>query len=225
MLHSPRRGLSLAVGVVLVTASILACSDDAGTTTTTSSSSTGAPTCTLPFLGDDTMDPQIELFYFGADQMDHPLTEGGGIDIIEPPQGGRVLFVGVRATNVDPCGVTFTGALRDPGTTLVRFDTRNFNLVDDGTGHGASVPGDIASYANIPVCHNTWTDLDVYGSTFTLEVTLKDKRGRETMKSMSVVPTCAEPDKRAQCECICEGGYMLGDACGGGGPGGGGGGG
>ncbi|MBL9022948.1 MAG: hypothetical protein JNL21_12170 [Myxococcales bacterium] len=208
--------------VATLAASILACSDDEGTTSTTTSSSTGAPTCTLPFIGDQTKSPELELFYYGADQMDHPLTEGGGIDIIEPPQGGRVLFVGVRATNVDPCGVTLTGALRDPATTLVRFDTRNFNLKDDGAGYGRSAEGDIASYANIPVCHNTWLETDIYGSTFSLEVTLKDKRGLESMKTISVVPACAEPgDKQVQCECICKGGYTLGEACGAGGGGGG----
>ena len=211
----------------MAAASVLAaCPDDDGDATTaastSSASSSSAPSCTLPFLGDETKDPEIELFYNGADLMDHPLADGGSIDIIEPPQGGRVLFVGVRVTNVDPCGVTLTGALRDPGTMQVRFDTRNLNLIDDGTGHGRSVTGDIASYANVPVCHNTWTDLDIYDTTFTLEVTLKDKRQRQTMKTISVVPSCAEPDKAVQCECICAGDYTLGDACGGGGPGGGG---
>ncbi len=206
-------------------ASVLAaCPDDGDTsTTTTSSSSVTPPSCMLPFLGDETKDPEIELFYNGADLLDHPLADGGTIDIIEPPQGGRVLFVGVRAINVDPCGVTLTGALRDPGTMQVRFDTRNLNLIDDGSGYGRSVTGDIASYSNVPVCHNTWTDLDIYDTTFTLEVTLKDQRQRQTQKTISVVPICAEPDKAVQCECICDGDYVLGDVCGAGGGGQGGG--
>jgi hypothetical protein len=210
--------------VALVTSLLAACPGDDGdaTSTTSSTSSSVPPSCTLPFLGDDTKDPELELFYYGADLADHDLADGGEVHLIEPPQGGRVLFVGVRVINVDPCGVTLTGALRDPGTMQVRFDTRNLNLIDDGTGHGRSVTGDIASYANVPVCHNTWTDLDIYDTPFTLEVTLKDKRQRQTMKTITVVPTCAEPDKEVQCTCICDGDYVLGDACGGGGPGGGG---
>lgn len=226
---SPPHSLRALACVAALAIPFFACSDDDGTSSsTTTSTTTGVPSCTLPFIGDETKDPEMELFFFGADQMDQALVDGGEIDIIEPPQGGRVLFVGVRATNVDPCGVTLTGALRDPATTLVRFDTRNFNLKDDGMGYGRSAAGDIASYANIPVCHNTWLETDIDGSTFSLEVTLKDSRGRETMETISVVPTCAEPgDKQVQCECICKGGYVLGEACGsgGGGVGGGGGGG
>lgn len=199
------------------------CPDESeGTTTTSSSSSTGVPACTLPFLGDETKEPEIEIFYQGADLADHTCEPGGSIDIVEPPQGGRVIFVGVRATNVDPCGVTLTGALRDLSNMQVRFDTRNLNLLAEGNGYGRSSPGDIAAYSNIPVCHNTWTESDIFDETFGLEVTLKDRRGEQVMKTLQVVPVCAEPTNEAQCRCICGGGYMLGDACSGGGPGGGG---
>ncbi len=203
-----------------------ACQDDDGSTTTasSSSSSTGGYECTLPFLGDPTKEPEIEVFFQGADTQDHACEPGGPIDIIEPPQGGRVLFVGVRATNIDPCAVTLTGTLRDLSSTAIRFDTRTLNLRDEGNGYGRSAPGDIAAYSNIPVCHNTWTDRNIYGEPFTLEVTLKDRHGKEVEESLQVVPRCAEPANEAQCLCICEGGYQLGDACGGGGPGGGGGG-
>ncbi len=213
----------LAAATILASACLLACPGEEDGTTSTSSSSTGAPACTLPFLGDPMKEPELEVFYQGADLADHACMPGGPIDIIEPPQGGRVLFVGVRATNVDPCAVTLTGAMRDLSTNLVRFDTRNLNLLDEGNGYGRSTPGDIASYANIPVCHNTWTDLDIFDQTFGLEVTLKDRNGKQATTTLQVVPRCAEPDKLDQCLCICDGDYTLGDACGGGGGGSGGG--
>lgn len=187
----------------------------------------GPPACTLAFLGDESKDPSIELIYFGADQMDHPIVDGGDIDLIFPPQGGRVLFVGVRATDVDPCGVKLTGALRDTSTGQVRLDTRTVNLRADGSGYGASTPGDIASYANVPICPNQWTALDAYGSSFELEVSLSDARDRTVTKKLQVTPRCAEPANEAECLCICQGGYVLGQQCtdptgsGGGGAGGG----
>jgi hypothetical protein len=189
------------------------------------------PSCTLAFLGDQSKDPSIELIYFGADQMDHPLVDGGEIDLIFPPQGGRVLFVGVRATNVDPCGVKLTGALRDTSTGQVRLDTRTVNLRDDGSGFGASTPGDIASYANVPVCPNQWSARDAFGESFELEVALTDLRDRTATEVVQVKPRCAEPANEAECLCICQGGYVLGQQCtdptgsGGGGTGGEGGGG
>ena len=49
-----------------------------------------------------------------------PLADGGPLAILQPPQGGRVVFVGVRATNVDGCGLQLTGALRDETSRQVR---------------------------------------------------------------------------------------------------------
>jgi hypothetical protein len=211
--------------VVLSAAVVLAgCPDDAGDTTTTTSSSSGGPSCELPYLGDPAQDPVIELFYYGADELDHPCTAGGPIDIIEPPQGGRVLFVGVRATNIDPCGVQLGGTLRDTTTSQIRFDSRTINLADEGDGFGRSASGDIASYANIPVCHNTWSDKDIFDVPFRLEVELRDRNGKIAQHTLEVVPVCGEqePDKLAQCLCICDGDYVLGDPCDGAGGAGGG---
>ncbi len=197
-----------------------ACPDDTSeTTSAATTTATGGPSCDLPFLGDPSLEPVMEFFYLGADGADHPCAPSGPIDIIEPPQGGRVLFVGVRATNVDPCGALLTGALRDLQTNQVRFDTRSINLRDDGAGYGRSAQADIASYANIPVCHNTWSDQDIFGVPFQLEVTLQDRRGKQVMGSLVVEPVCAEPANAPQCLCICDGDYVLGDACGAGGAG------
>lgn len=192
--------------------------------TGTGGTGAGQPTCDLPYLGDQAADPQLELIYYGADEMDHPLEDGGVVDLILPPQGGRVLFIGVRATNVDPCEAVLTGAMRDTDTQQVRFDTRTINLVADGDGWGKSATGDIASYANVPACHNTWTPKDIFGSDFQLEVVLKDRAGKEVQKTISARPSCAEPENEAECLCICQGGYVLGQECGEGGGGEGGGG-
>lgn len=173
----------------------------------------GPPGCELPFLGDASQDPSIELIYFGADEKDHPVTNGGTIDLILPPQGGRVLFVGVRVTDVDPCGVRLTGALRERATGQVRFDTRTVNLRDAGDGLGASTPGDIASYANIPICPNQWTARDTFDESFELEVAVEDSRGRSASKLVEVVPICAQAEHEAECLCICKGGYVLGEQC------------
>jgi hypothetical protein len=201
------------------------CGDDAPTSASSGGGTT--PSCDRPYLGDATAEPTIELIYFGADELEHPLDEGAAVDLVLPPQGGRVLFLGVRATNVDPCEATLTGAMRDPGTMQVRFDTRTINLDDQGDGWGKSAAGDLASYANVPACHNTWTALDVFGSSFTLELILKDRGGKQASRTITAIPRCAEPQNEAECRCICHGGYVLGESCteGGGSQGGAGGGG
>jgi hypothetical protein len=199
------------LAVTAWTALALACGDDAPTSA--SSGGGTAPSCDRPYLGEASAEPMLELLYFGADELEHPLEDGAEVDLVLPPQGGRVLFLGVRATNVDPCEAVLTGAMRDPETKQVRFDTRTINLDDQGDGWGKSASADLASYANVPACHNTWTQLDVFGSPFTLELTLKDRAGKQASRTITAIPRCAEPDNEAECRCICHGGYVLGESC------------
>lgn len=194
-----------------------ACPDDTtdATSSSTDTSSSSGIACTLPYLGDASKDIELEAFYYGADDADHPITADGNVDLLLPPQGGRVVYVGVRATNLDPCAATLTGALRDPTSHQVRFDTRTVNLQADSSmdGWGRSAPAELASYANVPMCHNTWTSVDIYDSPFTLELSIVDADGKTAETTVSVVPSCAEPEFEAECLCICKGGYVLGDPC------------
>ncbi len=212
--------------VGLCALSLTACPDDTDDGTSSSSSTTSSSSgtsCELAYLGDASKDVEVELFFFGADELNHPVTQGTTVDLILPPQGGRVVFVGVRATNLDPCAATLTGAMRDPATNQVRFDTRTINLAPTGDGYGVSATAELSSYANVPLCHNTWLATDVFGSDFTLEVTLTDRDGKTVTKTTTVRPECSEPEFESECLCICKGGYVLGEPCDGAGGAGGGG--
>ncbi|MEO7095355.1 MAG: hypothetical protein ABI175_19015 [Polyangiales bacterium] len=171
------------------------------------------PTCTLPFLGDKSKPVQIEIVARDVAGRSSPVTEGSDVAIVFPPQGGRVIFVGARATNLDPCGVKLTGVLRDPATAQVRLDVRTVNLVVDGTGLGGAVDSDISTFANVPLCPNQWASDDVNDKPYEVEITLTDKTGRSGTKKVKVVPRCNEPDRAVECRCICRKGYVLGEAC------------
>jgi hypothetical protein len=176
------------------------------------------------FFGDPNKEPELELRALRADGTDVPLVDGNDLAVIFPPQGGRVTFVGVRARNLDGCGIQLTGALRDPVTKQVRLDGRTLNLrrEEDGwgtTGRGAET--DLASsdaigdYSNIPLCPNQWADRDVFDQTFELEVVVVDSRKKSVSKKINVIPRCAEPgEKETACRCLCKKGYVLGESCG-----------
>jgi len=179
--------------------------------------------CATGFLGDPNKDPVIELRALRIDGTDVPLKDGDDLAIIFPPQGGRVAFVGVRATNVDGCAIQLTGALRDPISQQVRLEGRTLNLnrTDDGWGTtGTGVSTDIANsdaisqYSNIPLCPNQWASQDVFDKTFELEVVVVDKRNKKADVKINVVPRCAEPGtKETACRCLCKNGYS-GEPCG-----------
>ena len=172
--------------------------------------------CMRPFIGDETKEIEIEIIALRPDYSSVPVAEGDSVALLFPPQGGRVIFAGVRARNVDPCSAQLTGAVRDLDTKQVRVDSRTINLEATDDGWGRSVDSDIASFANVPMCPNSWSKPNIYGTKYELELTLTDRAKRKGTKKVGVIPACAEPENAAECACICKGGYVLGEMCDGG---------
>ena len=172
--------------------------------------------CTQPFIGDATKPTELEIVALKADYTSTPVAEGDSVALLFPPQGGRVIFAGVRARNIDPCNVQLAGAVRDLDTKQLRVDSRTINLEPTSDGWGKSSDADIASFANVPMCPNEWSKTDIYGTKYQLEITVTDRAKHSTTKSVGVTPACAEPDNAAECACICKAGYVLGEMCNGG---------
>jgi hypothetical protein len=172
-----------------------------------------AAICGVGFLGDPAQPIAMSVISLGASGVSSEVHDGSSIDLLFPPQGGRVVFVGVRATNIDPCGVTLSGALRDPTNNQVRVDIRPVDLVPDDAGFGSSDDGVISTFSNIPVCPNQWSATDTFGHPYQLEIALTDRAGRAADAKIHVVPQCAEPDKLTECLCLCKTGYVLGENC------------
>ncbi len=181
------------------------------------------PSCATGFLGDASKPMQVEVHAIKADGSDVVLKDGDDLAVLFPPQGGRVAFVGIRATNLDGCGVQLTSAVRDPISNQVRLDGRTVNLTREPDGWGTTGTGvstDIASsdaiaqYSNVPLCPNQWASQDIYDKTFQLEVIVQDSRKQKADVKMNVVPRCAEPGtKLTACQCLCKNGYS-GQPCG-----------
>lgn len=224
---STRRISAVALGLALAGAGLAAgasgCEKDEGGTADAGDDAL-ASVCETGYLGDLAAPAQIELRALKADGTDVPLASGDDLAIVFPPQGGRVAFVGVRATNVDGCGFQVVGAVRDPRTLQVRLDGRTVNLRRDADGWGSTGKGvstdlesadDIGNYSNVPLCPNQWAEQDIFDQPFELEVQVKDRRGKTATAKITVTPRCAEPgSKLASCRCLCKRGYVLGESCG-----------
>lgn len=169
--------------------------------------------CSFNFVGDERLDPEIEVTARSVDAKAVKVDEGDTIPLILPPQGGRVIFVGVRATNINACGARLTGVLRDTATNKIVIDARTVNLRPTLDGRAGSTDTDISTFANIPICPNQWSTADAYGSEYQLEMSVKDRDGRLAKKVLHVTLECAEPENEAQCRCICKEGYVLGEKC------------
>jgi hypothetical protein len=212
----PRAAILLIAGAssaLLFSAAVPGCGPGPETTPPIDAGTDVIVGCTLPFIGDSTKATELEIIALKADYTVTPVAEGDSVALLFPPQGGRVIFAGVRARNIDPCGIQLAGAVRDFDTQQLRVDARTINLEDRGDGWGNSSEADIASFANVPMCPNQWSKTNIYGTKYQLEVTITDRAKHKTTKQVSVIPACAEPDNAAECACICKGGYVLGEAC------------
>ena len=213
-----------ALGIVAHACAVVACSpqhggdtpSDAGSDVTNGTD--GSSGCTVGIFGDANAAIDFQITTPG-DTADKVLNDGDSIGIVLPPQTGRVIFLGVRATNIDGCGVQLTGALRDEATNQVRLDARTVNLVrgSDAWGtsaiQGVSPNSQLASYANVPVCPNQWASTDVFDKPFKIEVTLEDRHGRKLTKSVHITPKCVDDIEYSRCQCICLKDYRLGASC------------
>ncbi len=169
--------------------------------------------CTLAPLGDLAKPIEMELVYLDTAKKIQPLQDGGALPMIVPPQGGWVVFVGARATNLEPCGVTVKGVLRDANNQQVRVDERTTKLVPTGDGWGGPVDEDISTVANVPTCPNQWASQAIPGLPIELTYSITDRDGRTASKSINVIPECAEPPFKNACLCQCKKDYVLGESC------------
>ncbi len=156
----------------------------------------------------------------GVDDLNHPVLEGTVLDIIEPPQGGRVAFVAARVKNIDPCGVNLVGEVKDPISGQVKFEARNVLLKPDADGFATIREGQTADYANIGVCPNGWAAQNVFGNEFELTVRVESDRVAEA--SFKVALQCTDRTLVGDvapgvvleaCLCTCDEDYILGDPC------------
>ena len=139
--------------------------------------------------------------------------DGDAVDLTLPIQGGRVLFVSARITNLEKQGVTLLGEVRNPDTGIVvARDERRVDFtqaVADGYGQPDLVI--TSNAANIAVCPN-YLSRDMLGREWLLDLTVTDSRGNPVKVTHRVVPACRHRDAtvRSGCECECLGCFSLG---------------
>jgi hypothetical protein len=154
-------------------------------------------------------------------QIVHRTVDGGvevtsdQIPLIEPPQGGKVVFVGVRARNLDGCPVIIQAALRDLcDQSIISNEQRPIVLSPTGDGWlEPQLPGEIINYANLPACPAAGATRNVQGEQYELIIKVTDKMQRTATQTVKVRPFCAEPNVYNMCLCECQGRAMLGAPC------------
>lgn len=159
-------------------------------------------------LGDFAGEPMLEITHLDANfamTMTQPNTQ---VPLVFPPQGGWILLLGARATNIDGCRLSLTTSIRDVGSpSVISLDRRPAQLEPTGDGWGLTK---ISSYGNLPVCPQPATTRDLYDQPYEVTVELEDADGRHASKTVTVTPVCPDPDPTGLCKCQCTKDYVLG---------------
>jgi hypothetical protein len=169
-----------------------------------------APT-TCP-IGDRSLPIELDAMHTMGGAVTR-LADGGEVELSRPIQGGKVIYVGVTALNVDGCNLQLNAALRDAASNqVIALEQRPVRLVTgpDGWGVPASPFDDLA---NVPACPNAAATVDIDQASWQLELRLEESGGRSATKILTVAPRCARFDERAECECECDSDYELGSGC------------
>jgi hypothetical protein len=166
------------------------------------------------FVGDRALDPEIEVVYRGANGALVPVTDGTEVPLILPPQGGKVMLVGVRAKNLDGCPLTLRTAIRDVcNNGTISTEGRPVAMEKKGEWLEPVQPIELSNYSNLPACPKASLTRDLHGNPYKLIVIVEDKDKRRAEKQLIITPTCSEPEFEEQCRCECSMAYNLGDAC------------
>lgn len=202
--------------LLAIAAAAAACGDD-GATPDAPPADAPPPDGWIPCVaGDPSLPPEMELLHLDEIFQQQPLADGDPLPLVTPPQGGKVVFVGMRIKNVELCGepfATIQAALRDPCTDRVIGIERRpiqWTVADDGFAEPLN-PRAISDYANVAACPNAATGHDVDGHPYQLEVRFYPPNSAPAVERIiTVTPTCLDDDG---CKCECDADYVLGEAC------------
>ena len=161
--------------------------------------------CKNGFLGSPSATPTFSFLVRTSSGGSSAISENAPVPLLDAPQGGEVLFAGIRATNLDSCAVQLTAALRDETTNqVIGLDGRPVNLIASSGGFG--VPDDpqgLENWSNVPVCPSAAATRGILGTSYRLEIQLRDHAGRTASNSIHVVPFCGNSLTTGWCMSLC----------------------
>ncbi len=146
--------------------------------------------------------------------------DGDTVQLVRPPQGGHVIFVGARIQNLDTDTIELTGRVRDAKTnSIIQQDIRTVvtEPVPGQPGWRQCDHRSFSQVANIALCPD-YDPTDIAGQDYVLEIEVTELYAQDSTGSttLHVVPACAQSDpaEKALCDCECAGDYTLGKCSG-----------
>ena len=152
----------------------------------------------------------------GPDMVLVPIMSGGSVQLVVPPQGGHVLFIGARLANVHGMFVKLHARLLNPDDGSVATEEMRTVALVPVAGSSTMFETDNSSLtqvSNITTCPD-YAPRSIVGQPYALEMTVTEvmvPSPRQVVFTTLVIPSCPTtgPDA-AFCACECSGGFAMG---------------
>jgi hypothetical protein len=157
------------------------------------------------FVGDASRPVELKVVHRDENAMIVETAPGARVPLIQPPQGGKVLFIGARARNLDGCPAHVRASLYDPSTNAVAFQEAR-DVILKATSDGwlePDLPNEVDNYANIAVCPPPNPARNVDGERYRLELEISDDKARTQATTLDIIPYCGEAAIVDRCHCEC----------------------
>jgi len=162
-------------------------------------------------IGDPSQVAALEIVHLDANLETVKTVPYARVPLIQPAQGGWIVFLGARATNLDGCRVDLTTSFRDgPDGAIIKVDRRP-TLLDD-TGDGWAITRTSLA-GSLPICPQVTATRDLHDEPYEITVALDDGYGQRASQAMVIIPFCPDPDPTGGCLCTCDQSYVVGGSC------------
>ncbi len=174
------------------------------------------------FFGDENASPEGELVFLDENFVVQPFTDGQRVPAILPPQGGKVIFIGVRLKNMDMCSIQANGGVFDDCQTPPRVIGREGRalsfVLNEASGFAEPAnPETINNYVNIPLCGNFTSSRDIDDEPYRIELRISDRAQRALVFRAELTPFCAGAPNTdgtfEQCLCECDAEFSFDLTC------------
>lgn len=147
------------------------------------------PCCGNTVAGDEAAQLQVEPMVFVADRFVVP-QDGAEVPVIAGSQGGLMVIAGVRARNVDTCGVMVQARLLTPDERVLSDTMLEKNLTGTDEQTAEIVDDDGSDGLTLFPCDSG--DVHGVGELRILELVATDRNGRTATSRTTIIPTCGQ---------------------------------
>jgi hypothetical protein len=140
------------------------------------------------------------------------LSDGDPVDLVEPPQGGHVVFIGPKVQNLTTDAIDLRVRFRRPGGAIIQEERRTVLMVPAEPGF---MQPDLRSQSQVgqPALCPDYDREDILGQELVLEVEVLPLFALHAVTVVAkrrVVPTCDRASDVTLCKCECTADYVLG---------------